>query len=111
MSGAQLLIAGCLGASGKRKITNVRDIHSVSAAFKWAFNFTSGGWRVWFGREPYSLSTVPTAGGVRGFCQSSGAAACDRTAKFLGDRRADVAIRSYGRPFAKIVVSACGPMA
>lgn len=31
-----------------------------------------------------------------------------KTAKFLGDRRADVAIRSFGRPFAKVVVSECG---
>jgi len=33
-----------------------------------------------------------------------------KTAKLIGDRRADVAIRAYGRPYSKIVVAECGPL-
>ena len=33
-----------------------------------------------------------------------------RAAKLIGDRRADVAIRSFGRPYNKIVVAESGPL-
>ena len=33
-----------------------------------------------------------------------------RTAKFIGDRRADVAIRSFGRPYNKIMIAESGPL-
>ena len=35
------------------------------------------------------------------------ACAC-RVAKFVGDKRADVAEKAFGRPFAKVIISAAG---
>lgn len=43
------------------------------------------------------------------FLTSACCAHC-RTAKFIGDRRADVAIRSFGRPYNKIVIAESGPL-
>ena len=33
---------------------------------------------------------------------------CNRAGKFLGDKRADVAEKGFGRPFQKVLVSASG---